>query len=128
MRRKILGILVCMLLVGTVLPVSGTIDSELDVSETNDEQPGYYRFAWIRGEYDTFYNRRGLFQNIGIRIEDTINKTIHFQGYSMITHQFYTLNNVYDVYAPYFIGYCRNGKVNGFCFSFGNRAIVIETL
>ena len=56
MHRKIIGILVCMLLVGTVLPASGTMMND-NINEENfidlDSQSGKYRWGFIVGPIDS---------------------------------------------------------------------------
>jgi len=108
MKKKLIGIFVCMLLIfTTIIPVSGTVEIEKDVSETNR-----YRFGRVSGEYDIIECRDGFFRNLGIC---SLDKNIHFYGFSQITKQFHQVDNASDLFTPYFIGYCFNGKVNGFC-------------
>ena len=62
MKKKLIGIFVCMLLIfTTIIPVSGTVETEKDVSEIKDEQPYWYRFGRVWGEYDTIECRDGFF-------------------------------------------------------------------
>jgi len=119
MNKKLVGISIfIMLLIISCVSVTGISENENYIAEPNSHP--WFRFGYVIGEYDKVIVRDRFFHNIAIESEEG---NIHFKGYAIKTLEYYDIDNANWLYTPWFFGFCFNGKIRGYCISFGTHAI-----
>jgi hypothetical protein len=122
MIKKPIGICVCiMLFIISCFSVTGISENENYITEPNSLP--WFRFGHVVGEYDNIVVRDGFFRDIALESEGG---NIHFKGYAIHTWEYHEIDNANFLFTPWFFGYCFNGKIRGYCISFGDHPIDVD--